>query len=155
MKKTMLSITVATFMLAGTAAFTSCSSPAQKEENAKEEVVDAKQDLAEAQHDAANASMQAASDEEWQAFKSETNAKIDANQALIGELRKKKRKADNEMTEDAYKAKIDELQEHNKQLRDRLDAYESNKSDWNTFRTQYNSDMDELGTSLKDLDSRK
>jgi predicted RNase H-like nuclease (RuvC/YqgF family) len=151
MKKTMLTLTLATFMLAGTTAWTSCSSPAQKEENAKEEVVDAQQDLNEAKQDAATATAQAATAEEWEAFKNETKSKIDANQALIGELRKRKRKADNEMTEDAYKAKIDELQEHNKQLRDRLDAYESNKSDWGTFRSQYNADMDELNRSLNDL----
>ncbi|HTN17837.1 MAG TPA: hypothetical protein VL092_09170 [Chitinophagaceae bacterium] len=151
MKKTMLTFALATFMLAGTVAWTSCSSPAQKEENAKEEVVDAQHDLAEAQQNAATATAQAATAEEWEAFKNETKAKIDANQALISELRKKKRKADNEMTADAYKAKIDELQEHNKQLRDRMDAYESNKSDWATFRTQYNADMDELNRSLNDL----
>ncbi len=151
MKKTMFSFAVAATMLVGTASLTSCSSPAQKEENAKEEVVDAQHDLAEAQQDAAQATVQAATEEEWQAFKAETNAKIDANQALIGELRKRKRKADNEMTEDAYKAQIDGLQERNKQLRDRMDAYESNKSDWATFRNQYNNDMDELGRSLRDL----
>ena len=151
MKKKMLTLTLATFMVAGSAAWTSCSSPAQKEENAKEDVVEAQQDLNEAKQDANTASMQAASAEEWEAFKAETKSKIDANQALIGELRKKKRKADNEMTEDAYKAKIDELQEHNKQLRDRMDAYESNKSDWATFKSQYNADMDELDRSLNDL----
>jgi len=151
MKKSILTLTAATMMIAGTALWTSCSSPAEKEENAKEEVVEAKQDLAEAQHDAAQATAQAATAEEWQAFKNETNAKIDANQAIIGELRKKKRKADNEMTEEAYKAKIDEIQEHNKQLRDRMDAYESNKTDWATFRTQYNADMDEVNRSLNDM----
>lgn len=151
MKKTMFSFAVVALMLASSAQLTSCSSPSQKEENAKEEVVDAQHDLAEAQQDASQASAQAATEEEWQAFKTETNAKIDANQALIGELRKKKRKADNDMTEDAYKAQIDGLQERNKQLRDRMDAYESNKSDWATFRNQYNNDMDELGRSLNDL----
>lgn len=150
MKKTILTLGIAS-MFAGTALMTSCASPAQKEENAKEEVQDAKQDLAEAQQDATKATIKAANAEEWQAFKNETNAKIDANQALIGELRKKKRKADNEMTEDAFKAKIDELQERNKQLRQRMDDYEANQSDWATFKSQYNNDMDELGRSLNDM----
>lgn len=154
MKKTMLSFTAVAMLLSGTTAWIGCASPAQKEENAKEEVAEAKEDLAEAQQDAAEATAKAASAEEWQAFKTETQAKIDANQSLISELRKRKRKADNEMTEDAYKAKIDELQERNKQLRDRMDAYETNQSDWNTFRQQYNSDMDELGRSLDDMRNR-
>lgn len=154
MKKTILMLTMAAFV-AGTATLTACSSPAEKEAKAEEHVQDAKQDLVAAQQNATQASINAANAEEWQAFKNETNAKIDANQSMISELRKMKRKADNDMTEAAYKAKIDELQERNKLLRERMDAYETNKSDWATFKSKFNSDMDDLGRSLKDIGNRK
>jgi chromosome segregation ATPase len=151
MKKSILIWSTAAMSLLAAGTVVSCSSPQQKEENAQEQVAEAKEDLAEARQDAAEAHEEAVSDAEWQAFKDQTNAQIDANQALIGELRKKKRKADNEMTEDAFKAHIDELQEQNKQLRQRLNDYEKNRGDWGRFKAEYNNSMDELKQSLEDM----
>ncbi|GAA4455861.1 hypothetical protein [Rurimicrobium arvi] len=151
MKKTIMNIGAAAFVLFAATSMVACSNPQQKEENANEAVADARQDLAEAKQDAVDAHQEAVSDAEWQAFKQETNAKIDANDALISQLRKQKRKADNEMTEDAFKAHIDDLQAQNKQLRQRLDDYEKNKGDWNSFRTDYNRSLDELQNNLQEM----
>lgn len=151
MKKTILIWSTATMTLMAAGIFTSCSSPQQKEEQAKEQVAEAKEDLADARQDAAEAHQEAVSEAEWQAFKDQTNAQIDANQALISELHKKKRNADNEMTEEAFKAHIDELQEQNKQLRQRLNDYEKTRGDWGRFKAEYNSSMDELKQSLNDI----
>lgn len=149
MKKTILNLATATFLC--TALLTSCSSPSQKEENAKEEVQEKKEDLVDAQQEATQAAIVAANAEEWQAFKNETQMKIDENQAVIAELRKRKRKANDEMTEEAYKARIDEYQAANKQLRQRMDDYERDQTDWNTFKNQYNRDMDQLTQSIRDM----
>lgn len=149
MKKTILSITAATFLC--TALLTSCSSPSDKAENAQENVQDQKEDLVDAQQEATQASIEAASAEDWQAFKSSTQQRIDENQAIIAELRKRKRQANDEMTEDAYKAKIDEYQMANKQLRQRMDDYERNQTDWGTFKSEFNRDMDQLSQSIKDM----
>ena len=89
MKKSILIWSTAAMSLLAAGTVVSCSSPQQKEENAQEQVAEAKEDLAEARQDAAEAHEEAVSDAEWQAFKDQTNAQIDANQALIGELRKK------------------------------------------------------------------
>lgn len=150
MKRTMLirSLAAATLLAAG---IVSCSSPQQKEEHANEQVAEAREDLAEARREAVDAHQEAVSDAEWQSFKNQTNAQIDANQALISELRKKKRKADNEMTEEAFKAHIDELQQQNAQLRERLNDYEKNRGDWGRFKAEYNNSMDELKQSLEDM----
>ncbi|MES2478540.1 MAG: hypothetical protein V4561_05610 [Bacteroidota bacterium] len=149
MKKTILGLSTATFLCF--ALLTSCSSPSQKEENAKEEVQEKKEELVDAQQEATQAAVVAANAEEWQVFKNATQAKIDENQAVIAELRKRKRKASDEMTEDAYKIKIDEYQMANKQLRQRMDDYERNQSDWATFKGQFNRDLDQLSQSIKDM----
>jgi hypothetical protein len=149
MKNTILGLSTATFLCV--ALLTGCSSPSQKEENAKEEVQEKKEELVDAQQEATQAAVVAANAEEWQAFKNATQAKIDENQAVIAELRKRKRKASDEMTEDAYKIKIDEYQMANKQLRQRMDDYERNQSDWPTFKEQFNRDLDQLSQSIKDM----
>ena len=149
MKKTILGLSTATFLCV--ALLTGCSSPSQKEENAKEEVQEKKEDLVDAQQEATQASIVAANAEEWQEFKNATQARIDENQAVIAELRKRKRKANDEMTEEAYKIKIDEYQMANKQLRQRMDDYERNQSDWATFKEQYNRDLNQLSQSIKDM----
>lgn len=149
MKKTILGLSTATFLCV--ALLTGCSSPSQKEENAKEEVQEKKEDLVDAQQEATQASIVAANAEEWQEFKNATQARIDENQAVIAELRKRKRKANDEMTEEAYKIKIDEYQMANKQLRQRMDDYERNQSDWATFKDQYNRDLNQLSQSIKDM----
>jgi len=50
-----------------------------------------------------------------------------------------------------YKQRIETLEEQNRDLKVRLDVYEKNNSDWETFKREFNHDMDELGKALKDF----
>ena len=81
MKKTTITLIAATMLVAG-AIFTSCKSPAQKEDAAEAKVEDAQQDLNAASQEVATA-------EEWQTFKSETVLKITDNEIRIAELKVK------------------------------------------------------------------
>ena len=128
----------------------SCQSPAEKVEKAEDKVGDAKQDLKEAEKDANVAAQKAATAEEWKAFKEETNMKIENNEKRISELRTQMKKPGKAL-DAAYAKSIDALQERNKELKARLDAYENNHSDWEAFKREFNHDMDELGQSLKDF----
>jgi hypothetical protein len=136
--------------------FTSCDSAAKKEETAKENVQDAKQELKEAQKDANAEAQKTATAEEWKAFRAETEARISHNEAMIAELRIRLKKP-GKILDPLYAKQIEDLQKRNIELRARLDNYEKKQSDWETFKREYNHDMDELGHSLKDftVDNKK
>lgn len=50
-----------------------------------------------------------------------------------------------------YKSRIDALELKNQELKSRLEAYEKNQSNWETFKREFNHDMDELGVALADF----
>ncbi len=142
-------LAVSTMFVASTF-LTSCQSEAQKSETAQTKVQDAKADLKEAQTDAAVAAQKAATAEEWKVFKTDSEAKIKANEVRIAEL-KDKMKASGKTMDAVYAKNIDLLEQRNKDLKSRMDAYEKGQSDWESFKREFNHDMDELGVALRDL----
>ena len=131
--------------------FTSGESSAQKSDKADAKVLDAKQDLKEAQNDATVAAQKAASAEEWKVFKSEIDVKIKENDMQIAKL-KAKMKSSGKKLDAVYVENIDVLEQKNKDLKNRLDAYGNNtQNGWDSFKREFNHDMDELGKALKDL----
>jgi chromosome segregation ATPase len=91
-----------------------------------------------------------ANEEEWKAFKTETELQIKANENRIAELRAKMKKSGKTFDE-MYEKNINNLEQKNKDLKARLNGYETNQSDWESFKREFNHDMDELGQALKDL----
>ena len=148
--------TFATFTMASMIAFMtatsmiSCESAATKSDKADAKVEGAKEDLKDAQKEANTAAMKAANEAEWQAFKSETQVKVDANNAAIDELKAKMKKTGKKI-DAAYAETIDKLEQKNKDFQARMNNYEKEKSDWASFKTEFNHDMDELGNALRDL----
>jgi len=149
MKKTIITLAVSSMLIAGSV-FTSCKSPAQKEADAQGEVQDAKENLNETQNDANAEAQKVATAEEWAAFKIEADAKIKSNEVRIAELKVKLNKP-GKILDPIYKKRIETLEEQNRDLKVRLDVYEKNNSDWETFKREFNRDMDELGKALKDF----
>jgi len=149
MKKTTITLIATTMLVAG-AIFTSCKSPAQKKDAAQAKVEDAQKDLDAAQTDANAESQKVATAEEWKAFKSESELKIRDNEIRIGELKAKKNKP-GKLFDSLYEKKIDALEQQNRNMQARIDAYDKSHSDWESFKTEFNHDMDELGKALKDL----
>ena len=149
MKKTIITIAVASMLIAGSV-FTGCKSPSQKEADAQGEVQDAKEDLNNAQNEANAEQQKVATAEEWDAFKSEADAKIKSNEVRIAELTVKMNKP-GEILDPLYKKRIQTLEQQNRDLKERLYAYEKSNSDWESFKREFNSDMNELGDALKDL----
>jgi F0F1-type ATP synthase membrane subunit b/b' len=152
MKKTTFStFTVASMMAFMTAiSMTSCDSAATKSDKADAKVEGAKDDLKDAQKEASTAATKAANEAEWQAFKAETQVRMDANDAAIAELKTNMKKAGKKV-DAAYTETIEKLQQKNKDFKAKMDNYETQKSDWASFKTEFNHDMDELGNALKDL----
>lgn len=149
MKKSIFSLAIAATFMAG-AIFTSCQSPAEKVEGAEAKVQDAKQDLKEVQKDANAEAQKAANAEEWRIFKSESEVKIRANETYIAEL-KEKMKRSGRALDAVYAKNIEALEQKNKDMRSRIDVYDKSQSNWESFKTEFGRDMDELGQALKNL----
>jgi chromosome segregation ATPase len=144
-----LALVAATLLTSGTA-ITGCQTSSENVEKAQEKVKDAEQELKVVQKDANEEAMRVASAEEWQAFKDETELKIKGNEVRIAEL-KNKMKTSGKTLDSMYEQRITDLEQKNKDLRARMLGYDKNQSNWETFKREFNHDMDELGKALKDL----
>ncbi len=142
-------------LLAFSALFTACDSPAEKVEDAKqkveetkEKVQDAKDDLQSVKTDSVKGAIQTANAAEWQTFKSTSELKIDANKIRIEEIKAKIKRA-GASAGVIYEGRIDSLQQRNEILKARMYNYEKGKTDWESFKSEFNHDMDGLAMSLK------
>lgn len=139
MKKTFLAIACNAMLAAFV--FTSCESKQEKVQEAQEEVQEAKQELSEAK---------AELNAEYPAYRTEVENRIKMNEERIAQLRKNIGNGGKPL--DGERAKrIDELEQKNAQLRARLVGYETERSDWESFKREFNHDMDELGAAIEDL----
>jgi len=141
MKKSILIFAACTFITTGSI-ITSCNTSVEKVENAQDKVIEANKDL-----DQANQEYLA----DIENYRIETANRIAANDASIAEFKtrmehqKKAVKAD-------YRKKIAELEEKNKEMKQKMDNYkEEGKEKWQIFKTEFSHDMDELGKAFKDL----
>ena len=128
----------------------SCQSTKETEEDAKENVQEARHELADVKEDIKADSVKAVNVEEWKIFRNEALARIRSNDIRIAALKKKMEKSGNQM-DAQYPESILDLEKRNRELTERMDTYEKNQSDWESFKREYNHDMDQLGEALKDL----
>lgn len=149
MKRTTLVIAVCALIMSATA-FYSCQSSAQKEEAAKANVEKAQNDLKQTQAKADEEAKNTREAEELRVFKSETDMKIKRNEIQITELRLKMKTSGKTMDK-IHSNKIDELEQKNKELKTRMNAYDKSQSNWEEFKREFNHDMDELGNAFRDL----
>ncbi|PZX92054.1 hypothetical protein DOS84_17280 [Flavobacterium aquariorum] len=148
MKKSILTLAIAAFLIGSVV--TSCKPNTEKEQAAQDSVDSAKVAVTEAEEDLDEAKRTATA-EEWQEFKDSTDAKIEENNAKIAELKLKIKKTGNDIDK-AYQRNIDTIEQKNKNLKAKMDSYKNDaNSDWQSFKREFNHDMDELGQSLKDF----
>jgi Skp family chaperone for outer membrane proteins len=121
----------------------SCNKPPEKGmEDAKEEIMESHQDLNEA-NEKYNA--------EFKEYKLEQEKMILENKEKIADLKEKKKEVGTE-NRAKYDARIDELEQKNNRLNEKLSKYNyESKENWESFKNEFNHDMGELGQSFKDL----
>jgi hypothetical protein len=129
---------------------TSCgTSSSDKLDNAKEDVKDAEQDLAESKKE-----LREANDDyqkEVGIYRLDIAKKIVVNNENIEGLKKM---IQNEPKESKLKLelRVVELEQKNKDLKVKMDNYQANQRDtWEDYKNEFNRDMEELGSALKDL----
>ena len=143
MKNFNLVLTVCTFIVGSF--LTSCTSPAEKVENAQTKVEDAKKDLA----DANQAYLM-----EIENYRKETGDKITANEQSIAEFKAEVAKAKKDVKA-GYEKQIVELEQKNSEMKKKLGEYKAeNKENWVKFKTEFGADMDNLGKAFKEFTVR-
>jgi hypothetical protein len=142
MKKNIISLVLVSSLISA-AVLTGCRPSTSREEAAQAELKQAKIELAEAQR-AANAT-------EWQSFKDESEIKIKDNAVRISSLKLKITKSGKALDK-LYQEKVEALELQNKALEAKMNDYEkTGKNNWQSFKREFNHDMDELGNAMKDL----
>lgn len=149
MRKPIFNLLIAATLMASFT-LTGCQTPEQKAAAAETNLEDAQKELAEAEEDKMTADQNAVDAVEWQKFRTDTEAKIKANEVRIVELREKK-KTSGQKLDVVYTQRIDTLEQRNIGMRTWMNDYENSNTDWALFKREFNHDMDELGKALKDL----
>lgn len=140
MKKTILVMTLATFIL-GTG-LTSCNTSAENVEDAQENADEANEELDEANQEYM---------EDLRAYRLEISERITVNESKIAEL-KVLVSAEKGEIKIIHEKEIARLEKRNRDLEEKLANYKGDgKEDWNEFKKEFNHDMEELGKALKDL----
>lgn len=160
MKTKVLALTIIAFMAGIT--LISCGEASKKDAKAvKEDAKELSKDLKKGAKDTSE-EIKMTMTSDWQQFKTTSETAVDNAEKQIEELRLKIAKANKNEKEKLTKA-LDKLEEKNNALKaklaekgkafkeDMIDFNEAAKANERSFEREFNHDMDELGTALKDL----
>ena len=148
MKKTIFFLAITTIIVGTTVV--GCKSTTKEEIESQEKVDVAEQNLKDAKDSLVVAKKEATA-EEWQTFKNHTDSVISYNEAQIAELKLKMQKT-GKSVDAKYQKNIDILEQKNKDLKVKVGTYKNDaNSDWQSFKREFNHDMDEIGQAFKDL----
>lgn len=144
MKKILFTVS-ATILFTGML-FTSCNSQSEKVENAEDNVLDAKKAVIKAESELSQTRQDSITD--FQQFKTKYQNQISANEKSIADLRSNIEGAIKE-NKASYEKKVADLEEKNNALKTKLNDYnEEKKNQWQSFKTEFKRDMDELGEAF-------
>ena len=130
--------------------FTACQPSTEKQDQTQAEVENVKQELQDVKNDTKQNAINLADAAEWKAYRSNSQTTIDNYETRIAQLNEEIKRTDRKENAD-YIVKIQALEQRNRDLKTKMDYYETNQSDWITFKTEYDNNIDELGRALKDL----
>jgi hypothetical protein len=140
MKKTIY--TISTLLLIILSIFTACNTPAKNVENSADAVIEANEELNEANKNY---------EEDLAKYKQETYQKLSENEQSAANFRARIATEKKEAKED-YDIKIAELERRNSDMKKRMEDYKGDsKEKWESFKNEFNNDMNELGTAFKNL----
>lgn len=140
----------AIMLMFGAAVFTGCESNQDKVADAKEDVQEAKEDLAEVKREVREDAQERASDEEWRVFKDDAEVKIRDNETRIKQI-KEERKSSGNSANVQYSNDIEALEKRNRDLQTRIDTYDRDNGNWESFKREFNHDMESFGQAFKNL----
>jgi len=120
----------------------SCDSPTKKVEKAQENLSNAEMELDQAQKD---------SIQDFENFKLESEIRISDNERVIVAYRQRMLNEKNKFKVEDQK-RIDEIEQRNINMRKKIAEYKAEGKDkWISFKQEFNHDMDDLGSAIKNL----
>ncbi|HYG51734.1 MAG TPA: hypothetical protein VD905_12565 [Flavobacteriales bacterium] len=124
--------------------FYSCQSSEDKIQDATEDVIEAQEKLDDARADAEERNY-----EEWNRFKMDYEDRMAEYDREIEEHRDQIRNLRDERKQERF----NEIERKRDELNERMERYESEEdySRWESFKTEFNRDMNQLGRAIKDL----
>ena len=87
---------------------------------------------------------------EWEAFKTESETKIRTNELSIADF-KDRMHASARKYDVLYLEKIDKLDQQNNGMKSRIDNFDKMQNNRDSFKNEFNHDMDQLSIALNDL----
>jgi hypothetical protein len=148
MKTSIITLAI-TLITAGTM-LTGCLKSDKNIENAQNKVQDAENNVAQAKHE-----LNQAINDSIQEFKKAAQDKIILYEKNIAEF-KIKLENDKKAGKAKYEKKLTELEQKNSDMKKKLVEYkEEGKEAWESFRTTFSHDMDELGNSISNFFSNE
>jgi hypothetical protein len=140
MKKSIFSMAFAAIIMVGI--IYSCDSPTKKVEKAQENLSNAEMELDQAQKD---------SIQDFENFKLESEIRISDNERVIAAYRQRMLIEKNKFKVVDQK-RIDEIEQRNINMRKKIAEYKAEGKDkWISFKQEFNHDMDDLGSAIKNL----
>jgi hypothetical protein len=143
MKKSIISL-VAPLLLSAGLILSGCNTASDRNRRADERARDAQGDIRETERG------RAASAEEWRTFKSDAEIQLKENETRIAEMRANMKRPGTAADSLRYN-RIITLEQRNADLRNRLNNYENDRSDWETFQRNFNREMDEIENSFENV----
>jgi outer membrane murein-binding lipoprotein Lpp len=135
---------IAIIILAG------CDNSADNQKEAKEKLQKDQKELSE-EKAKADAELKALREkDEWVVLQKEAELQVKTNELAIIELKVKMKKP-GKIMDKTYAKRIDELEASNVELRNRIKDYKSEQSDWESFKREWNHDMEKLSQDIKNL----
>jgi chromosome segregation ATPase len=147
MKRMMYSLSVA--LVAGLI-YTGCNASTEQEDENESAVESVRQDLENVKDDTRQNSADIANAEEWKAYKANSQAVIDNYETRIAQLNEEVKRS-GKTIDAAYEQRIQALEQRNRDLKTKMEAYEVNQTDWEMFKAEYDRNIDELGQALKEF----
>lgn len=128
----------------------SCNSPSKKSSKSNQEVQDSQKISKDKQTQGNVQEKKAATAEEWKSFKSDAEFRINKNEMRIAEIKAKMLKP-GKMSDSLSRNVIMGLEQKNNDLKKKIETYEMNQSDWDSFKSGFNQEMDEVEQGFNKL----
>jgi outer membrane murein-binding lipoprotein Lpp len=140
----LMALIISIIILAG------CQNSADKEREAKEKLQKEQKELVDAQAKAEAELKESREKDEWVVLQKEAELQVKSNELAIIELKVKLNKPGTIMDK-TYAKRIDDLEASNVELRNRIKDYKREQSDWQSFKREWNHDMEKLSQDIKNL----
>ncbi len=151
MKKSVLTLTSASLIVAGMVAFISaCESSSHRENDAPGQQFKSRHSRETMRQDSIDMVLKSVSSDEWKSFRAETDKKFRENEILINDL-KMKIKRSGKKSDMTFEKWVYVHEQKNKYLKERVIVYPEIQSDWESFKNEINKDLDDLTQKLTEL----